>query len=316
MDQASRTRLSKVHPELARRVEKTIDALTAAGLDVRVVQGLRTYEEQNALFAQGRSRKGPKVTKARGGQSNHNFGLAVDLCPFDDGAADWDNDRAFTLIGAAGKAQGLEWGGDWSSFPDRPHLQLRTGLKTAKCHELYMHGGLTQVWHEANAKLGLKKTADEPVKLELPEPKVAAAASPEEASGHASTGVVQDNALSDEPAPNDQSSPANQPAAAPAVNQQPTELRKERPSTFVKIGAAAMGFFAMLNTIGISVQAAADRAFQSITPGQIVMLVVGLGIGAAAIWMYDRAAQRSNGLNSQKIAAAADPTVNTVELTQ
>lgn len=175
MDAASKTRLSKVHPELAKRVERTIDALAAAGLEVRVVQGLRTYEEQNLLYAQGRLRKGPKVTNAKGGQSNHNFGLAVDLCPFDDGQPDWENAHAFALIGEAGKTQHLEWGGDWHSFPDRPHLQLHAGLDIAHCAQLFAHGGLDEVWREASKRLGLDHTvqaknlvAAERVELEIP----------------------------------------------------------------------------------------------------------------------------------------------------
>lgn len=153
MDGASQRRLAKVHPELAKRVAKTLDALAAAGLDVRVVQGLRSYEEQDTLYQQGRTRKGPKVTNARGGYSNHNFGLAVDLCPFSDGEPDWNNARGFGLIGAAGKSQGLEWGGDWVSFPDRPHLQLKTGLDIARCRGIFSVSGLAGVWAAADKHL-------------------------------------------------------------------------------------------------------------------------------------------------------------------
>ncbi|HVG34723.1 MAG TPA: peptidoglycan-binding protein, partial [Pyrinomonadaceae bacterium] len=66
----------KVHPELAKRVRMLIDNLAKAGMQIEVVQGLRTFAEQDALFAQGRTKPGKVVTNARGGQSNHNYGLA------------------------------------------------------------------------------------------------------------------------------------------------------------------------------------------------------------------------------------------------
>lgn len=122
MDKASADRLAKVHPELKARVERTINGLAAKGFDVRVVQGLRTYAEQDALYAQGRTRKGAIVTKARGGSSNHNFGLAVDCCPFKSGKPDWNDGKAFNAIGVEGKKNKLNWGGDWK-FVDKPHLE-------------------------------------------------------------------------------------------------------------------------------------------------------------------------------------------------
>lgn len=113
----SQKSLDKVHPKLARAVTAVINALAAEGLKVEVVQGLRTFAEQDALFAQGRTKPGKKVTKAKGGQSNHNYGLAVDLCPFVGTEPKWDDEAGFDRIGAAAKQQGLRWGGDWPNFP-------------------------------------------------------------------------------------------------------------------------------------------------------------------------------------------------------
>ncbi|MEQ1643753.1 MAG: M15 family metallopeptidase [Pyrinomonadaceae bacterium] len=209
MDQASKNRLAKVHPELARRVEKTIDLLAAAGLDVRVVQGLRSYAEQEALFQQGRTRKGPKVTNARGGQSNHNFGLAVDLCPFGDGSADWDNDPGFTLIGKAAKTQGLEWGGDWDSFPDRPHVQLKTGLETSVCHELFVQGkgSLEVLWREASRRIGVAPVPAQKIAAAEPHVQIPPIETPANAVEHR-------EAASEVPAV-----PAHQPDQSPLPNQ-------------------------------------------------------------------------------------------------
>ena len=45
-----------------------------------------------------------------------------------------DNDKA----GALARLMGLEWGGDWAKFTDRPHVQLKTGLTTAQKRERYL----------------------------------------------------------------------------------------------------------------------------------------------------------------------------------
>jgi len=146
MNKSSKDRLAKVHPELATRITKTAATLAARGTTIEVVQGLRTYAEQDALYAQGRTKPGKKVTNARGGQSNHNFGLAVDVCPFVSGKPNWDAPQTtWERIGEAGEAEGLEWGGNWSSIVDMPHLQL-PGMSVATCRKLYEAGGLPKVW--------------------------------------------------------------------------------------------------------------------------------------------------------------------------
>lgn len=150
IDSASESKLSHVHPELAARVRKLIESL---GRDVRVVQGLRTYAEQDKLYAQGRTKPGGKVTNARGGFSNHNFGLAVDLCPFNNGKPDWNDDAGFNAIGHAARVVGLEWGGDWKKLVDKPHCQL-PGLSIGTCRILYQSGGLAAVWKKASEVIG------------------------------------------------------------------------------------------------------------------------------------------------------------------
>jgi peptidoglycan LD-endopeptidase CwlK len=97
--------------------------LTKDGLTFKIISGTRTYEEQNDLFALGRTKPGPIVTRARGGQSNHNFGVAWDIGIFQNGAYVPESDL-YKEIGAIGKANGLDWGGDWQSFPDEPHFQV------------------------------------------------------------------------------------------------------------------------------------------------------------------------------------------------
>lgn len=155
MNDASRRRLDKVHPALATRVQALLETLMQNGMQVEVVQGLRTFAEQDALFAQGRTRPGPVVTRARGGQSNHNYGLAVDLVPFNNGQPNWNAPLGvWTTIGSEAEKLGLEWGGDWKKFVDKPHVQL-PGLSVAECLALYRKGGnkLDLLWAEATRRL-------------------------------------------------------------------------------------------------------------------------------------------------------------------
>lgn len=143
-------RLSQVHPLLRQKAEAVIAQLAAEGLTVEVVSGLRTADEQNALYAQGRTKPGPKVTYAKAWQSNHNYGLAVDFCPFVNSKPDWNAPRAvWKRIGEAAERQGLEWGGRWAKFRDMPHVQL-PGLSVAQCFALSGGANLQPVWDAAS----------------------------------------------------------------------------------------------------------------------------------------------------------------------
>jgi peptidoglycan L-alanyl-D-glutamate endopeptidase CwlK len=146
MNNASQKRLTKVHPELARRIKEIVDTMAAQGHVIEVVQGLRTFAEQDALFAQGRSKPGQVVTNAKGGQSNHNYGLAVDLCPFVNNKPLWDAaPKIWFAIGTEATQRGLEWGGNWKKFIDKPHVQL-PGLTVSQCLSIFKKKGLQGVW--------------------------------------------------------------------------------------------------------------------------------------------------------------------------
>ena len=155
MNDSSRRRLAQIHPTLAARIQTLLDNLTQLGFQVEVVQGLRTFAEQDALFAQGRTRPGMIVTRARGGQSNHNYGLAVDLVPFNNGQPNWQAPMGtWMTIGSEAHKLGLEWGGDWKKFVDKPHIQL-PGPSVAQCLSLYRRAGnkLDLVWAEATRRV-------------------------------------------------------------------------------------------------------------------------------------------------------------------
>lgn len=124
MDTISTARLGLVMPELAAKVEAMAAALKLKGITIRVVQGLRTYAEQDHLFSQK-----PKVTNARGGYSMHNFGLAVDCVPDKVHGQvwqpDWDGkDIRYAQMVQAGIDQGLVSGATWHSLVDYPHFQM------------------------------------------------------------------------------------------------------------------------------------------------------------------------------------------------
>lgn len=114
-----------------------LKALEPQGLTARIISGLRTYAEQDALYAKGRTAPGPKVTNARGGYSWHSFGTAFDIGIFR-GDAYLEEHLAYRSLGPLGESCGLEWGGRWK-FCDEPHYQL-PGLDMAKLRAMHERG--------------------------------------------------------------------------------------------------------------------------------------------------------------------------------
>lgn len=123
VDPRSESNISTLHPRVQPVALRLVHAAKDAGIEVRVISGTRTYEQQNDLYEQGRTRPGKKVTNARGGYSNHNFGLAFDIGVFA-GSKYMDESPLYAVVGGIGKRLGLAWGGDWH-FTDEPHFELR-----------------------------------------------------------------------------------------------------------------------------------------------------------------------------------------------
>lgn len=94
------------------------------GITIRIISGFRTFEEQDDLYAKGRTTKGPKVTNARGGYSAHNFGISFDVGVFA-GNRYLGKANGYKAVGALGLKAGLEWGGTWTSIVDQPHFALK-----------------------------------------------------------------------------------------------------------------------------------------------------------------------------------------------
>lgn len=125
------------------QARKLLKAAAELGKDVRIISGTRSYEEQNALFRQGRyGNPGSRVTNARGGASNHNFGIAWDIGIFEGGKY-VIAEAAYKSIAAAllPKLQNVVWGGNWKSFKDFPHYQLNALSPTVAGVKLLFENG-------------------------------------------------------------------------------------------------------------------------------------------------------------------------------
>lgn len=135
MDKLTLERIELMHPSI--RVElknqyEFINSKLPKNVRLRFSYTLRTVQEQDALYAMGRTSLGKIVTNAKGGQSIHNFGLAFDIVMLYDTdnngsfeTARWDLDKNFMKVVNYFKSQGWEWGGDWKKFKDAPHFQFK-----------------------------------------------------------------------------------------------------------------------------------------------------------------------------------------------
>lgn len=131
----------KIRDEVKTLIEKA-ESFFPATIAIRIVQGLRTIDEQNKLYAQGRTAPGKIVTKAKGGQSYHNFGLAIDFALLHDKDGNgtyetlsWDDKEDYDKDGTIDwrevvdvfEKAGYTWGGRWATIVDAPHLEKTFG---------------------------------------------------------------------------------------------------------------------------------------------------------------------------------------------
>ena len=121
----------KLRPRTREKVIAFQTACREAGVPVLIYQTLRDKEYQNSLYAQGRTKPGKVVTNAKGGNSFHEYGVAFDFVPLVNGQPAWDATKRYALCGQIGKKLGLEWGGDFKSFKDMPHMQDTLGFTIA-----------------------------------------------------------------------------------------------------------------------------------------------------------------------------------------
>lgn len=156
-DQKTLERIQLLHPKLRDEAIEMYDEIVAAlsgSAMCRFAYTLRTFAEQDALFAQGRTKPGKIVTNAKGGQSYHNYGLAIDIVlvldkdkngSFEtaswDTKSDFDGDKKadWMEVVQVFKRYGFEWGGDWK-FLDMPHFQKTYGKSIYELKALHTAG--------------------------------------------------------------------------------------------------------------------------------------------------------------------------------
>ena len=120
-------KLDDLNAETRDMAEALIAGCLLEGVDLIVTSTYRDNESQAALYAQGRTKPGNKVTRAGPGRSFHNYRVALDVVPVVNGKAVWNDNKLWSRIGDIGESAGLEWGGAWSGFVDKPHFQNTGG---------------------------------------------------------------------------------------------------------------------------------------------------------------------------------------------
>ena len=122
-----------LHPELRKKLAGLAEALAGRAMEALITDGFRSFADQDALFAQGRTKPGKIVTKARGGLSNHNYGMAIDMYPVVEGQVFTEKPggtkgERFEEIQQAiideAEGLGLTSGVHFGSLGDKPHVQL------------------------------------------------------------------------------------------------------------------------------------------------------------------------------------------------
>lgn len=153
IDTITQQRVQLLHPKIKDEVMFLVNQANTQltkHSEIRIVQGYRTIQEQNELYAQGRTKTGKKVTNAKGGQSYHNYGLAIDFALLIDDKQiswdikkDWDGDMIsdWMEVVSVFKKAGWEWGGQWK-FQDNPHFQKTFGYSTQQLLQKYNAGDL------------------------------------------------------------------------------------------------------------------------------------------------------------------------------
>ncbi|SKA95193.1 peptidoglycan L-alanyl-D-glutamate endopeptidase CwlK [Prosthecobacter debontii] len=136
----------KARAKLEPFVAAAQEVMVKYGVKVEVISGLRSWQKQAELYAEGRTKPGKIVTKAKPGSSWHNYGLAIDLGLFKDGQyLDSENprqaDKLYQELGQLAAAQGIEWAGTWKSFAEGPHFQITFGLTLAQARSQMERNG-------------------------------------------------------------------------------------------------------------------------------------------------------------------------------
>lgn len=133
----SSRKIEDLHPAVQAMCRAFLDKCKAEGIDILITCTYRDNDEQNRLYARGRTlmwdqgQKIYKVTNAKAGESAHNYRLAFDVVPLRNGKPVWstkgDDLMLWMRVGNIGEAVGLEWAGRWVTFREFPHFQYLGG---------------------------------------------------------------------------------------------------------------------------------------------------------------------------------------------
>lgn len=148
-DRRGRLDDANVNQQFADRVRDTLVRARQEGMAMQMDLVSRTVAQQDALYAQGRTEPGNRVTNARGGQSWHNYGLGADVVfSTANGQPSWPENGNWTRYGQIAQSNGLTWGGNWRN-PDRPHVEYHPGFGAGDAGQFVRdvrNGGLEAVW--------------------------------------------------------------------------------------------------------------------------------------------------------------------------
>lgn len=116
-------------PTVRDAAKAALAEIDGKGIKYVVTCTLRTHAEQAALYAQGRTTPGKKVTNANAGQSFHEYGVALDIYPIVNGKIDFSGSHldVWKAIAEAFKKHGFEWAYEWKTFKEMPHFQMTNG---------------------------------------------------------------------------------------------------------------------------------------------------------------------------------------------
>lgn len=120
-----------LHPRVQEMCIEFKQKCTKAGINVLITSTYRDNESQAALYAQGRTTPGKKVTNAQPGKSWHNHRVAIDFVPIVHGKAMWNDLETFKRCGEIAESIGFEWAGRWKTFKEYAHIQYTGGLTLA-----------------------------------------------------------------------------------------------------------------------------------------------------------------------------------------
>lgn len=118
--------LSDLTSDTRQAAEMLLQYAADEGIELVVTHTLRTCDEQNALYAQGRTAPGSKLTGAPSCRSWHTHGRALDIIVTEDGKLVHNGyDERYARLGAYAKTLGFRWGGD---FGDYGHFEYHPGI--------------------------------------------------------------------------------------------------------------------------------------------------------------------------------------------